>query len=215
MNVRFDGPAGSLEGILWVPKDVEPTAAVVVCHPHPKPPPPTLGGSMRNNVVHRIGRGFQDAGLAVLRFNFRSVGLSEGEHDGEGAEDGDLFAALDFLQERFPGLELWAAGFSFGARTVASVAPRENRIRRVCLVALPVGYYDVSYANGIAQPGLILMAGEDSFGTREQLQTQFPDLVERMEVQDVPGVDHFFTGELEQVRERIGDWAKESLKPTE
>lgn len=85
-----------LEGILWEPTDGLPRAAVVVCHPHPKPPPPTLGGTMRNNVVHRIARGFGDAGLAVLRFNFRSVGASEGEHDGQGAEDGDLSAALDF-----------------------------------------------------------------------------------------------------------------------
>ncbi|HPF14335.1 MAG: hypothetical protein H6830_09040 [Planctomycetes bacterium] len=211
MNVRFEGPAGMLEGILWEPTDGLPRAAVVVCHPHPKPPPPTLGGTMRNNVVHRIARGFGDAGLAVLRFNFRSVGASEGEHDGQGAEDGDLSAALDFLAGRHPDLPLWAAGFSFGARTVASLAPRESRIERVCLVALPVGVYEVESARHITQPGLVLMAEKDVFGTRAQLESRFPELVDRMEVQEVPGVDHFFTGDLEQVRTRIADWATRSL----
>ncbi len=211
MDVRFEGPAGMLEGILWEPKGT-PHAAVAVCHPHPKPPPPTLGGTMRNNVVHRIARGFLDAGLAVVRFNFRGVGLSQGEHDGNGAEDGDLLAALDFLEARYPGLPLWASGFSFGARTTASTAVGEPRIQRVAMVALPVSYYPVEYAKDVKQPGLILMAGEDPFGTRAVLEERFPELVARMEVQEVPHVDHFFTGELDQVRDRITDWATRSLQ---
>jgi alpha/beta superfamily hydrolase len=212
MDVRFEGPAGVLEGILWEPKGKTPKAAVVVCHPHPKPPPPTLGGTMRNNVVHRIARGLLDADLAVLRFNFRGVGLSGGEHDGNGAEDGDLMAALDFLQARYPGLPLWASGFSFGARTTASTAIKDPRIQRVVLVALPVSYYPVEYAKDVMQPGLILMAGEDSFGTLAVLQERFPGLVARMDVQEVPGVDHFFTGALDEVRQRITDWASKSLQ---
>ncbi|MEZ6020944.1 MAG: dienelactone hydrolase family protein [Planctomycetota bacterium] len=151
----------------------------------------------------------------MLRFNFRGVGRSGGEHDGNGAEDFDLAAALDFLAHRFPGLPLWAAGFSFGARTVARLAPRDERIQRVCLVALPVGFYKVEYARDIRQPGMILMAEKDEFGTRETLQERFPELIERFEVQEVPGVGHFFTGELEQVRERIADWALRSLNETQ
>ena len=212
MDVRFDGPEGVLEGILWEPKGVSPKAAVAVCHPHPKPPPPTLGGTMRNNVVHRIARGFLDADLAVLRFNFRGVGLSQGQHDGNGAEDGDLRAALDFLEARYPGLPLWASGFSFGARTTASTAVSEPRIERVAMVALPVSYYPVEYARDVLQPGFILMAEEDTFGTRAVLDERFPELTARMEVQEVPGVGHFFQGALDEVRKRIAEWASKSLQ---
>ncbi|MFT5199836.1 MAG: alpha/beta superfamily hydrolase [Planctomycetota bacterium] len=212
MHVTFEGPAGSLEGLLWEPKDQAPSAAVVVCHPHPSPPPPTPGGTMRNNVVHRAAGGFQDANLAVLRFNFRSVGLSAGVHDGQGAEDGDLVAALDFMEDRYPGLDLWGAGFSFGSRTVASVARTEPRMKKICLIAFPVSIYDLSFAKDVQQPGMALMAELDGFGTREAFERDLPDLAGRLHMQEVAGADHFFKGQLNIVRERIAEWARMSLQ---
>ncbi|MEO6711453.1 MAG: alpha/beta hydrolase, partial [Planctomycetota bacterium] len=105
MKFFIPGPVGRLEAILWEPlHGAAPRAAALVCHPHPKG-----GGTMDNNVVFRTARGLQHAGLAVLRFNFRGVGASEGAHDGEGAEDGDAAAGVDLLEQRYPGLELWGA----------------------------------------------------------------------------------------------------------
>ena len=69
------GPAGRLEALLEEPEDREPRLAAVVCHPHP-----LYGGTMHNKVVFRIARGLRRAGMVVLRFNFRGVGASEGEH---------------------------------------------------------------------------------------------------------------------------------------
>ncbi len=212
MHVTFQGPAGVLEGLLWEPKDQAPTAVVVVCHPHPKPPPPTLGGTMRNNVVHRAAGGFQDANLAVLRFNFRGVGMSAGEHDGQGAEDGDLVAALDFMADRYPDLPLWAAGFSFGSRTVASAARTEKRLERICLIAFPVTIYDLEFAKDVQQPGMALMAECDAFGTKARFEEVLPDLASRLEMQEIAGADHFFKGQLNIVRERIAEWARKSLQ---
>ena len=89
MKLFIPGPVGQLEAILWQPlKEAPPRAAAVMCHPHP-----LAGGTMDNNVVFRTARGMQKAGLAVLRFNFRGVGGSEGVHDGNGAEESDAAAA--------------------------------------------------------------------------------------------------------------------------
>ncbi|MBL4770617.1 MAG: hypothetical protein JKY61_08135 [Planctomycetes bacterium] len=167
---------------------------------------------MRNNVVHRAAGGFQDANLAVLRFNFRGVGLSAGVHDGEGAEDGDLVAALDFMADRYPQLQLWGAGFSFGSRTVASVALTEPRMRQICLIAFPVSIYDLEFAKDVQQPGMALMAELDPFGTRERFVQDLPGLAERLDVQEIAGADHFFKGQLNIVRERIAEWARKSLQ---
>ncbi|MEM9801137.1 MAG: alpha/beta fold hydrolase [Planctomycetota bacterium] len=210
-KVTIPGPVGRLEGELWLPDDgVEPRAAAVVCHPHP-----LHGGTMGNNVVHRTARGLQDAGLAVLRFNFRGVGASEGVHDGSGAEEEDLAAALTFLAEAVPGVPLWAAGFSFGARTVIGLAPRDDRIERLVLVALPVIAYDCRKALNVPQPGAIFMAGDDTFGTLPVLRQQMPELVERFHAEEVPGVDHFFTGKLDELRQRISSWASAALTSEE
>ena len=128
------GPAGRLQASLWSPPKDKPVRAVcAMCHPHP-----LFGGTMNNTVVFRTARGLEQGGVRVLRFNFRGVGLSEGLHDGRGGEEEDLSAALDWLARENQGLPLWAAGFSFGARTAAARAAGDPRIERVVLVALPV-----------------------------------------------------------------------------
>jgi alpha/beta superfamily hydrolase len=210
-KVTLQGPVGRLEAVLWEPEEVArgvraPRAVAVVAHPHP-----LHGGTMDNNVVHRTAKGLLEAGLAVVRFNFRGTGASEGAHDGHGGEEEDLRAAVDWLAARYPGALLWAAGFSFGARTVAGLAPKEPRITRVVLVALPVLAYDCSFALKVTQPGAIFMAGADGFGTLAALQSQMPALVERFHVEEVPDVDHFFTGALDELRARVRGWAETAL----
>jgi len=202
MIVWIDGPAGRLHGVLWEP-DSSARAAAVVCHPHP-----SHGGNMNSNVVYRAARGLQEAGLAVLRFDLRGVRRSEGAHDGCGAEEGDLEAALAWLEARFPGLPRWAAGFSFGARTAAGLLARRPELaERVLLIALPVLAYPCEEAARLEVPGLILMAGGDEFGTRGALEARFPELTTRMEVDEIPGVDHFFTGALDVLQARVQAWA--------
>ena len=51
------------------------------------------------------------------------------------------------------------------------------------------------------------MAGGDEFGTRGALEARFPELTTRMEVDEIPGVDHFFTGALDVLQARVQAWA--------
>ena len=201
------GPEGTLEATLWLPKDgAAPRAACAFCHPHP-----LFGGTKDNSVVFRAARGLQQAGLAVLRFNFRGVGRSEGVHDGKGGEEGDLRAAVDHLAERFPGVELWAGGFSFGSRTASSYARTDPRIARLVLVALPVGAFDVSFLKEVQKPALILMAGKDEFGTLDALKLRFPDLYPGIETDEVPDVNHYFQGATGEVQSRVRAYAERAL----
>ena len=71
----IDGPAGRLEAVLMTPA-TPPVAAAVLCHAHP-----LHGGMMHYKVLFRVAKVFQEKGYAVLRFNFRGVGRSEGVHD--------------------------------------------------------------------------------------------------------------------------------------
>lgn len=192
-----------------MPEGDAPLAAAVVAHPHP-----LGGGTMKNNVVHRVARGLQGAGLAVLRFNFRGVGRSAGVHDGTGAEEGDYRAALDELERRAPGLELWAGGFSFGARTALPVALADRRVARVVLVAPPVKAYPCSELARLALPGLIVTAGEDEFGNAADLAARFPHLHPELERVEIIGVGHFFTGALDELQETVRAWAARSLAST-
>src|SRR5499427_3385952 len=108
MRLTLAGPAGRLEALLDEP--ASPRAAAVFAHPLP-----THGGTMHTKAVFQGTKGLQRAGCAVLRFNFRGVGHSEGSFTGGEGERGDFKAALDYMAKRHPGLPLWAAGFSFGS----------------------------------------------------------------------------------------------------
>ncbi|HEY9230980.1 MAG TPA: alpha/beta fold hydrolase, partial [Blastocatellia bacterium] len=137
-NTFFEGPAGRIEAIL---REAEPPVrrAVIVCHPHP-----LFGGTMHNKVVFRIARAFQEAGFAVLRFNFRGTGRSHGEHDEGRGEQDDLRAAIAFIEQKYEGAELWLAGFSFGAAVMLRVACDEARVRALIAAGAPVSKYDFS-----------------------------------------------------------------------
>ena len=137
---RFAIPVahGQLEAILKEPES--PVAAAVVCHPHP-----LGGGTMNNNVVYRAAKALNEAGLAVLRFNFRGVGASTGRHDGGAGEEEDALAALDLLAQRYPDLPLWMAGFSFGARVGLTVGARDGRIERLLGVGLALRMFDYHF----------------------------------------------------------------------
>ncbi len=206
MEVWIEGPVGRLHGELW--ESEEPArAAAVFCHPHP-----AHGGNMNSTVVFRSARALQAAGLDVLRFDFRGVRRSQGVHDGQGGEEEDLAAALDWLEALRPGLPLWAGGFSFGARTVLGLAAREGeRLERVLLVAPPVGVYGCRPLLDLAVPGLIVMAAEDTFGTRQVLLERFPELAQRMSIEEIPQADHFFRGALDELGERVQAWARKQL----
>ncbi|HED67136.1 MAG TPA: hypothetical protein ENJ09_16470 [Planctomycetes bacterium] len=207
MNVDFPGPVGRLEGILEEP-EVQPRGAAVLCHPHP-----LHGGTMRNTIVVRAARALRSEGMATLRINFRGVEGSEGVHDGTGAEEGDVAAALEFLTERYGEVPLWAAGYSFGARTVCGLASKDARIERVVLIALPVAVYACECIQDLSQPGLCVFAGADEFGTAAELRDRFEDLPRGLVLEEVPGADHFFRGKTPIVEEIVRSFAHAAWSP--
>ena len=207
MKFFISGPAGRLEAILWEPPHgLVPRAAAVVCHPHP-----VAGGTMDNNVVFRTARGLQNAGLVVLRFNFRGAGASEGVHDGNGAEEQDAAAGLNLLEQRYPELPLWGAGFSFGARTIAGLARRDRRIAQLLCVTMPCLRFDCSFLKDVLPPTRVILAGNDEFGNLADLRARVPDLPAHVECEEIPGVDHFFKGKTPELEARILAWAKEQF----
>src|SRR5499433_3289641 len=110
-NLLIPVAHGQLEAILKEPRQGSPRGVALVLHPHP-----LGGGTMHNKVVFRAAAALNDAGLVVLRINFRGVGQSTGTHDGGRGERDDVRDALDYLTEEYRGAEITLCGFSFGAR---------------------------------------------------------------------------------------------------
>jgi alpha/beta superfamily hydrolase len=203
VNEHFDfrGPAGRLEALLMRPR-VDPVAAAVVCHAHP-----LHGGMMHFKAVFRAAKALQSAGLAVLRFNFRGVGRSEGAHDHGAGEQEDARAALFEVQARFPGLPLVLGGFSFGSVVSLAVAARDARVRAVFALGLPLRMADPAVLARVAQPRLFVQGEDDAFGRGEALRVLVEPLPAPRELVVVPGADHFFTGHLDALQGAVAAWA--------
>jgi alpha/beta superfamily hydrolase len=199
-NIFFEGPGGRVEAIIKEPA-APVTRAAIVCHPHP-----LFGGTMHSKVVFRIARAFQDAGFAVLRFNFRGTGRSEGEHDNGLGEQDDLRAAIAFIEERYPGVEVWLAGFSFGSAMMLRAAACDDRVRALVAAGVPVSRYDFT---GIAQchkPKLFVQGSLDEFGSPEDLEGLFAVLDEPKQLKIIQGADHFFERNLPELAAAVSDF---------
>ena len=71
-EVIFPGPDGRIEG-RYHPAKEKGSPVALLLHPHPQ-----LGGTMNNQIVYKLYYTFANRGFAVLRFNFRGVGRSQG-----------------------------------------------------------------------------------------------------------------------------------------
>ena len=185
--------------------DGDPVAAAVVCHAHP-----LQGGIMHFKVVFRAAKALQRQGLAVLRFNFRGVGTSEGTHDHGRGEQEDVRAALSELERRFPGQPLVVGGFSFGSSMALRVASSDPRPRAVFALGFPIGLMtDASYIAQVRAPRLFVHGADDQIGPADRLRTLTESLPPPCRLVVIEGADHFFTGHLDALEETVFSWAGE------
>ncbi len=151
---------------------------------------------MHNKVVHRVASTLLDLGAAVIRFNFRGVGKSDGRFDQGEGELEDARAALHFMRDRYPGAREWNSGFSFGAWVAARLAVQESAIERLVLVAPPVGTSDFQGLRTLRVAKLVIQGTADRVCPLERLEREFVLWAEPKYLIRVPGATHFFDRQL-------------------
>jgi uncharacterized protein len=190
-QVTFPSDSLALEGLLSRPDDGAQVRGGVVCHPHP-----LYGGSMYNNVVDAVLAAMWKKEWATLRFNFRGVGASEGEHGGGVGEAEDAAAAVAYLTSQ-PGIRedgAVLAGYSFGSIAAMAAASKIANLGALVLVALPLKMADVRALKDFAGP-IVMAAGDgDMYCPATQLEALHKELGARAQLRIIPGADHFFGG---------------------
>lgn len=206
----LEGEAGRLEALLNLGAP-DAQYACLVCHPHP-----LFGGTMHNKVVFHAMKALNGFGFPVLRFNFRGVGSSAGEHDNGRGEVADTRVALDYLSERFSAPILFT-GFSFGAAIGLRAAVPHPRVKALIALGTPVSADGREYSYALLgeskQPKLLLSGGADQFASPAQLAEIFDKAAEPKRLVLIPGADHFFTGHLEEMRDTLAGWVREVVRP--
>jgi alpha/beta superfamily hydrolase len=185
----IQGLAGLIEMALDLP--AEPSKGVVViAHPHP-----LFGGTMDNKVVQTLARAFTQCGWTAVRFNFRGVGDSAGVHDDGRGELDDLLAVV---RHAAPSGRLALAGFSFGAFVTSNAFARlhtEREIESLVLIGVATSRFPVSPIPAEAHVKTLVIHGEqdDTVPLAAVMDWARPQI---LPVTVVPGVGHFFHGQL-------------------
>jgi alpha/beta superfamily hydrolase len=185
------GPAGRLEALVEEPEGA-PRLAAVVCHPHP-----LFGGTMHNKVVYRMARALRHAGCIVLRFNFRGVGRSEGEHGDLVGEVEDARSALAWLQDRYPELPYALGGFSFGARAITSLGCELGGAEWLLAAGLPTRHGPNEFLESCATRKIFVQSTNDQYGPRPEFERQYERFAAPKQLLWVESADHFFAGALD------------------
>jgi alpha/beta superfamily hydrolase len=205
----LNGPAGFLEAILDEPQPEragQPRAAVAFAHPHPK-----FGGTMHTKAVYQGAKGLARTGCAVLRFNFRGVGRSEGAFDEGKGEMADFRAALDYLAARYPGTPLWTAGFSFGAWVALESGAVDDRVTALIGIAPPVATsisgmaYDFPNTRESTKPKFLVQGEADEVCPIEGMWAFYGGLAEPKELVVIDSANHLFDGKAQEVGEALED----------
>jgi alpha/beta superfamily hydrolase len=195
------GPAGRLEVLLEEPAGgAAPRAAVVLAHPHPQ-----HGGTMHSKVVYFAARALAGIGCAVLRFNFRGVGASEGAWDEGRGEREDFRACLDVMAARYPAAELWAAGYSFGAWVALIEGAIDPRVSVLVGIAPTIGMHDFSAFAASTKPKFLVHGERDEIVPLKTMWQFYGPLPEPKELAVIDAADHLFDGHVSEVGDAIED----------
>jgi len=213
-EVIFTGEDGRIEG-RFHPGRSRTSPIAIILHPHPQ-----FGGTMNNPLVYHLYYTFANRGFAVLRFNFRGVGRSQGAFDHGQGELSDAASALDWVQANNPDARAcWIAGCSFGAWIGMQLLMRRPEVEGFISVAAPASLYDFSFLAPCPSSGLFIHGDKDAVvpiaavgQLVEKLKTQKGIVIEQ---QLIRGANHFFDGKIEQLMESVNEYLDRRLPKDE
>ena len=199
----------TIEGALDAPG--EPKAVLVVCHPHPR-----MGGTMNAPLLLAVRDEMVTRGWAVLRFNFRGIGGSEGEPQLGVDEVADAEGALALARKRFEGLPVALVGWSFGAAVAIRTLAKDHGVAAAVLIApaieerpeVTAGAPDPSDIE-ITAPALLIRGANDALVDGEACR-KWADAMPTVRYMEMKGANHFFWGKYPALAAAVAGFLDEA-----
>lgn len=189
----------------------EPVGVVVMCHPHPR-----MGGTMNAPLLLALRDALVESGRAVLRFNFRGIGASEGESSTGTPETSDAAGAVASAHERFEGLPLGLLGWSFGAAVALRTAAQVGSVA-ACVAIAPSVDARENVTEGLPDPAdldlaiplLIVWGANDEVVPPDRCRSWAESAGARYH--EIAGANHFFWGRYDELCDVIVSFFEETI----
>ena len=200
-RIFFESGELKIEGLL---EKKSQKRGVVVTHPHP-----LYGGSMHNNVVKGIVRAYREKGYSTLRFNFRGVERSEGDHDNGVGEKEDVRSALKVLEDL--GIKtIDLAGYSFGAWVNAKGLVSFEQVNRMIMVSPPVGLLDFDALTSTPKIRLVIGGSMDDIAPVKAIEEKMPIWNPEATLHVIDGADHMYQTKIDDLTNIIDEFLDKS-----
>lgn len=204
-DVIIPGPAGRIEG-KYSPGKTENAPVALILHAHPRG-----GGHMDTPVSLMMYDVFKQRGFAVLRFNFRGVGRSQGVYEQGLGELSDAATALDWMQAHNANAPYcWVSGHSFGAWIGMQLLMRRPEIAGFISVAPPTNMYDFTFLAPCPASGLVAHGDADVIVPYDDMEKVMSKVRAQKGIdirrQLIPGAGHLFTSHVDPLQTAIEDY---------
>ena len=195
LEAKLDGPE-------------EPSATLVLCHPHPK-----MGGTMNAPLLTALTDDMSRRGWAVLRFNFRGIGDSEGQ-PGTGVDEvADAAGAISEAQKRWDS-PIAIAGWSFGGAVAIRTAMETPGLAGAVGIAPAVKEKPGTTA-GLPEPGevrltcpLLVVCGTNDELVDPEAARGWTSAAGGRYL-EMKGANHFFWAKYDALAEAVGNFLEE------
>lgn len=181
---------------------------VVLAHPHP-----LYGGSMETPLVVALAQNLASEGFAVLRFNFRGVGNSEGAFGGGEAEEADIIAAVQALgaQPGLPRAQRALVGYSFGAWVGLRALSRLPTVKAFVGIGTPLWHLSPAALTDDQRPRLFITGEHDDISPPHVVHSMALG-APHVRVHIIPNADHAYAGaHTDTVGQLVRDFLTQNL----
>lgn len=169
---------------------------------------------MYNNVVSGIFNNFIQNNISCLRFNFRGVGNSTGDHSSGKGELSDIKACINFLVNKQKCEQLIIFGYSYGAAIGCSAVNYSKKIIGYCAISFPWDFMGLEYKNlsQSEKPKLFIQGNRDTLAKYENFKNHYNFYLEPKKYRIIDGADHFYSGYEQKVAKEAYDFYRSIIE---
>jgi len=151
---------------------------------------------MENNVVDYLCNALTEESLISFKFNFRSVGRSQGIFSNGVGEQEDVKNAASFMTtlSEVDSECIGLVGYSAGAAFALPVGCEDARIKALAAVSPPLSMYDFEFLTHCLKPQILISGSKDAFAPIGRFIKFCQNLPGPKEYACIEGADHFWWG---------------------